>query len=335
MLMTILYGWNTYLLKTISLEQLGIPAQQAGTSFEYRQKYFHLFFIPFFPLGRFWAVRQGGKLYHPNPELEQVLNGLRPGVKHGIWAWSGPLLGIACWLIISLSNNMEEKAHRNRMEKHNAMLVAFFGDKSKTAPLNGKLKTINTLLDSALSMNEYEDKKIDTSEKRLINLYLSTVLTRKDSLTGYTKTNTLVITDFYGKIDNREVLAKEFQTSLETASWKGYYSDTASVFPSLRKLQNYKYILLLKEYNRLAPEVVEKSYTSGYSLMNGALIEIETGAVKKTFKLMAGNSETVTQFSFAGGESSTERLKRTLDNDLDANVLKQAYQYVFGNDSLN
>jgi hypothetical protein len=144
-----------------------------------------------------------------------------------------------------------------------------------------------------------------------------------------------VITDFYGKIDNREVLAKEFQTSLETASWKGYYSDTASVFPSLRKLQNYKYILLLKEYNRLAPEVVEKSYTSGYSLMNGALIEIETGAVKKTFKLMAGNSETVTQFSFAGGESSTERLKRTLDNDLDANVLKQAYQYVFGNDSLN
>jgi hypothetical protein len=333
--MTILFGWNTYLLKKISLEQLGIPAQQAGASFEYRQKYFHLFFIPLFPLGRFWTVRQGGKLYHPNPELERVLDGLRPGGKHGIWAWTGPLLGIACWLIISLMNNIEEKTGRNRREQHNAMLVAFFGDKSKTAPLNGKLKTINTLLDNALSMNEYEDETIDTSEKRLINLYLKIMLTRRDSLAGYNKNNTLVISDFYGKIDNREVLAKEFQTSLETGSWKGYYSDTGSVFPSLRRLQNYKYILLLKEYNRLAPGIVEKSYASGYSLMNGSLIDIETGAVKKTFKVMAGNSESVTHFSFAGTGSSSEGMKSALENDLNTNVLKQAYKYVFRDNSLN
>src|SRR5262245_46796849 len=125
--MTILFGWNTYRLKAVSPLELGLQTkEQTDIILEYRQRYFHLFFIPIFPIGRFWAVRKDGKLYHTPPELEQALYHIRTNWKHGLWAWTGPLLGIAIWIFVSISNNLEEKAYQNRMEKNKTMLAAFF-----------------------------------------------------------------------------------------------------------------------------------------------------------------------------------------------------------------
>ena len=101
----IIFGWNSYRLKTISLLELGLAANDLpDAQIEYRQKYFHFFFIPFFPIGRFWAVRQGGKLYHIKPELEDALRNVETNWKEGIWAWSGPLIGIVAWLIFIVTN---------------------------------------------------------------------------------------------------------------------------------------------------------------------------------------------------------------------------------------
>ena len=334
----ILFGWNNYLLKSVSLDQLGsTAAQSSDLRFEYRQKYFHLFFIPCFPLGRFWAVRQGGKLYQPTPEAEQALRSLNIGGKQGLWAWTGPLLGIACWIIFGISSGIEDAARQRRNEEHSAMLTAFFGKHENTAPLAGKLETVNELLDSALQEEAYREK-IDTTEEALMALYLTTRLTTADTLNGYNPSNTLVVSQLYGSSSERDVVSGNLQEALQSGAWKkGYYGDTSSVFADIRKLEAYKYLLVLKENNRVQPTVMTDGYASGYALVKGAIINIETGAVEKEFKLLAGNSEKVDHYQFGSRNESSvssSQWQRTLDADLSKNIRQQANKYVFGEERM-
>ena len=327
----IVYGWNSYVLKSVSLMDLGIISnEQTDSKIEYRQKYFHLFFIPCIPIGRMWAVKQAGKLYEVNPDILSRLEQVETRNKNWIWAWTGPLLGIAIWIIASISSNIEEKAYQTRMEQGKAVLSTFFKDKSKTSSLQQKLQSMNTMIDSSLSSVLYEEKEIDTSEDALVLLYLQIAATQMDSLTGYDKNNTLVVTAFHKRGGHSEVINSDCQSSLEAGEWKGYYSDTASVFAELHKLEKYKYILVLKEYSRLDPVTEGSGYMSGYSLVKGKLLSIETGKQIKDFSLMAANSDEVKYYSASKSSPSSAELRRNLESDLDKNVMKEANKYVFG-----
>ena len=333
----IVYGWNSYLLKTVSLVELGIISnEQVDTKIEYRQKYFHLFFIPFFPIGRIWAVRQAGKLYDVNPDIKDRLQQIDTSTKHKIWAWSGLLLILGALLIYNISNSIDQKAYKARMEQGKAVLSSYFKDKTKTAPLYQKVQTMNSMVDTSLNSIIYDEKKIDTSMDALIALYLEAASTQTDSLTGYDKHNTLVISNFHNNDTHAEVISKDCQSSLEAGEWKGYYSDTASVFGELRKLEKYKYILVLKEYNRVNPETEGSGYTSGYSFVRGKILSIETGKRIKDFNLMAGNSDEIKYYTTSKSSSSgsSAELRRNLENDLDKNVKKEANKYVFHTEDL-
>jgi hypothetical protein len=328
----IVYGWNSYLLKSVSLVELGIITNDTpDTNIEYRQKYFHLFFIPFFPIGRIWVVRQGGKMYDVAPEIKDRLNHVETATKHKIWAWSGLLLALGALLIYNISNSIEEKAYKARMEKDKAVLVAYFKDKARTAPIAQKLTTMNTMVDSSMSSIQYEDKKIDTSIDVLVALYLQAAATRTDSLIGYDEDNTITISQFHSNSDRQEIMNKEYQTSLEAGDWRGYYADTASVFEQIRKLEKYKYILLLKEYNRVDPHVENDIFTSGYSFVKAKILSIETGKLVKEFTVIGGNSDKVNYFTQSNSSQarSDADLARTLEGDLDKNVIKEVNEYVF------
>ena len=332
----ILYGWNSYVLKSVSLVDLGIVTnEQTDTKIQYRQKYFHLFFIPCIPIGRMWAVRQAGQLYEVNPDILSRLDQVDKRNKNWIWAWTGPLLGIAIWIIASISSNIEEKAYQTRMEQGKVVLSSFFKDKSKTAPLQQKLQSMNTMIDSSLSSVLYQENEIDTSEDALVLLYLQIAATQMDSLTGYDKNNTLVITEFHRRGGHTEVISSDCQSSLEAGEWKGYYSDTASVFAELHNLETYKYILVLKEYSRLTPVTDGSGYNSGYSLVKGKLLSIETGKQIKEFNIMAANSDEIKYYSSSksSGSTSSADLRRNLESDLDKNVMKEANKYVFGQEA--
>jgi hypothetical protein len=328
----ILYGWNSYLLKSVSPAELGI-INQPNLKIEYRQRYFHLFFIPFIPIGRMWAVRQNGQLYEASPELVNALQHSKPGGMNWIWAWSGPLLGILVWIFVSLSNNLEEKASRKRQEKNQLALTAFFQDKNKTAPLALKLKSMNAIIDSSLSMVKYEEKKIDTAMEALLPLYLEAEMTHSDTLKGYDHNNTYVISQFPNDYSNsrQEIIGKEYQTALEVGTWNGY-GDTSHVLAEIRKLDQYKYILLLKEYNRVEPKLAKDVFHSGYSFVQAKLISIETGKELKNFKIMAGNSDKISYMSSSGSSSygEQESIRSRLKGDLESNVVKEANRYVFG-----
>jgi hypothetical protein len=55
----IIFGWNHFLIRQWLPHELGLthPDEQADYHVEVRQKYFHVFWIPFFPIGKMWGIR--------------------------------------------------------------------------------------------------------------------------------------------------------------------------------------------------------------------------------------------------------------------------------------
>jgi hypothetical protein len=331
----ILYGWNNYLLKSVQLQELGIMnAPDPGTRIEYRQKYFHLFFIPVFPLGKFWAVRQGGKLYEPAAQLHQALESVKVNTKNWIWSWTGILLVLGGYFIYNMNAKMEHYNYKKRTEANATVLNAYFKEEKNTAPLASKMHTLNYLVDSCINDEDYEKKKIDTAMNGLLKLYLNILATQKDSLTGYNKENTAVFTCINHQKDRSYLPDENIRKALNEGVWNGY-SDTSGVFHSLQQLRDYKYLLVLKEYNRVSPTAQGKTFTPGISLANGIIINIDNKKIEHTFKVMATNSDSVSHYSYSSrGESSSPEWYSVLQGDLNGNAMRKGAQYVFHDESL-
>ncbi|WP_130736504.1 hypothetical protein [Flavobacterium sp. J27] len=62
--MSLVFGWYSFKIKSYTAKDLQLNMEEWKESdFEVRQKVFHLFWIPFFSLGKIYAVRKQGKLY--------------------------------------------------------------------------------------------------------------------------------------------------------------------------------------------------------------------------------------------------------------------------------
>jgi hypothetical protein len=108
--MTLVFGWRSFLLRSFSLAELGLPESASGPcSVEVRQKYFHLFWIPFFGLGKKWALRRGKDLYELPIEIEAHLSQSR--VKTPWYTYSGPLLLLLAGVVFWGSDKYEQ--HRS------------------------------------------------------------------------------------------------------------------------------------------------------------------------------------------------------------------------------
>lgn len=105
--MRIVFGWNSFTLKSRTPAEAGLPnTDEKISAFELRQKYFHIFYIPLFPIGQQWAARKDGKLYNVASLLETHLN-LQPVSKRTPWyTFTGPILIIAGLLIYGISEKV-------------------------------------------------------------------------------------------------------------------------------------------------------------------------------------------------------------------------------------
>ena len=111
----IVWGHNNFLLKTVQPSDLGIfDKSYNGITFELRQKYGHLFWIPFIPIGKIWVMRKGDKHMYQCPNniertLEQQFN-----ARTSVWAWSGPLLLIGGFILFGISSTIEQAQREKR-----------------------------------------------------------------------------------------------------------------------------------------------------------------------------------------------------------------------------
>lgn len=74
----LIFGIRSFLLHRFQLAELNInPEDLPGCTIEWRQRYLHLFWIPFIGVGRFWSLRMpDGELYDPSDDLATHLDQL-------------------------------------------------------------------------------------------------------------------------------------------------------------------------------------------------------------------------------------------------------------------
>ncbi|WP_298956537.1 hypothetical protein [uncultured Nonlabens sp.] len=75
----ILFGYRNIKLKSYSYtaKELGLPSDNnSKIVIEYRQNYFHLFFIPFFPLNKFLAIEDSEEVGELSKNLENKIKSL-------------------------------------------------------------------------------------------------------------------------------------------------------------------------------------------------------------------------------------------------------------------
>lgn len=92
--MRIVFGWNHFKIKSFDPVDLGLSQQaDPNLKIEVRQHYFHLFWIPFFSLGKKWAIRKNNELYEMPVVLKSTIKN-RDDIKVRTpwYTYAGPLL---------------------------------------------------------------------------------------------------------------------------------------------------------------------------------------------------------------------------------------------------
>jgi hypothetical protein len=127
--MSIVFGWNHFKIKSYDPFELGLTTN-TNTDFtvEVRQSYFHLFWIPFFGIGKKWAIRKGKDLYELPGAYRDHIRQTAPKVRTPWYTYAGPLLIATIGLGFVISEKMEQQRSREyskkRFEENVAELTA-------------------------------------------------------------------------------------------------------------------------------------------------------------------------------------------------------------------
>jgi hypothetical protein len=93
----VVFGWNSFKLQSYRPSEIGLLAElDAKMSFQFRQKYFHIFWIPCFPMGQAWVMRKTNDSQHyAVPEDVQKLLWVRaPDVGTPWYTFAVPIIAV-------------------------------------------------------------------------------------------------------------------------------------------------------------------------------------------------------------------------------------------------
>lgn len=120
----IVYGHNHFLIRKVKPEEIGIHSPEfKGLSFELRQQYYHLYFIPTIPKGCEWLLRQNNELYHVSKEIETKLEARFPSSVN--WkAFALPILLLIGFALFFITDKFQRNEYRkNDMAKNQENIV--------------------------------------------------------------------------------------------------------------------------------------------------------------------------------------------------------------------
>ncbi len=87
-------------LREYNATELGLRDVDDGATVELRQNYFHIWFLPFFPLRKFWILREKGQWYPLSAEEVQTVE-QRAEIPSTPWQmWAGIVITPIVVLII-------------------------------------------------------------------------------------------------------------------------------------------------------------------------------------------------------------------------------------------
>jgi hypothetical protein len=96
--MKIVFGWNHFRVKSYNPNDLGIINHSSDFTIEARQRYFHLFWIPFFSIGKKWMIKKDGEFYELPMEYEELINANGIKFKTSWFAFTGIITLLLTWV---------------------------------------------------------------------------------------------------------------------------------------------------------------------------------------------------------------------------------------------
>lgn len=326
----IVYGWNNYCLKTITSKEISTnESDTLNAKIQYRIKYFHLFWIPVFPLGTYWTLNMNGKQMELTPEMKAALNTVDKSNFMWIFSWSGILLPLLIFGGMQLQSKMERRRYSSHMEDSRIYLESYFKDQSKHQSLNERVDALTNLCDSILEYHiesggdvsvdvDRASIPMDTAETAMIMRYFETIATQPESIEGLNESNTVILTRGHDFTEGFYTLPQGvIIRSIKAGEWQGS-DDTATVLGQIRRLESIQYIALVKEENWVAPIILKNSFNSGYWFGSVVVYDFVNKKEFSRFKIMALNSDKVSYY----GEKEGQITLGSLEADLKRNVQK-------------
>lgn len=135
--MAIVFGVRHFKIKSYSLKELNLSEEEVyNITIERRQKYFHLYWIPFFATEKIWALRKDGELYDLPPIYEAILASKDIKHKTPIYAFALPLLAVIGLIIYLLGVEIDNYTSKKRAQKRFKVELVNLNEKIATPMLN-------------------------------------------------------------------------------------------------------------------------------------------------------------------------------------------------------
>lgn len=278
--MRIVFGVKHFRLKTYTLEELNITDKvlPPGLSIVRLQKYFHLYWIPFFPVGQEWGMMKDNLYFDVPYEIETILDSRE--IKHKIpfYSFALPILVVAgflfFWLQAKVENYRYSLSRKEEVIENHAKLLELLSppklrdyydiNATGLGKLSSMSKVVGVTSDSViLQMQTYDSQK---------RMYYST-LVLEDCFTkepDSTELATVAISDLkkcIPTIDNYKYFSGyEMKVGEEnnTCILRGIVRSTGPVFRNAGKsiLSKGKIELMISNIGEMVT-ITELNYTYG------------------------------------------------------------------------
>lgn len=113
----IVYGHNNFIIKSYTPKEIGITGdmEASGIKLQVRQRYGHLFWIPFFPIGKLWVIKKDGdeSLYVMPEEIKRTIISRYGNPGTPWYSFTLILIGVAIGLIAMLSESIDKQRYED------------------------------------------------------------------------------------------------------------------------------------------------------------------------------------------------------------------------------
>jgi hypothetical protein len=79
-------------IREYTARELGFTDAGENALVECRQRYFHIWFLPFFPLGKFWVLKKGNEWYPLSKEQEKEMERRAEIPATPLYMWAGAVV---------------------------------------------------------------------------------------------------------------------------------------------------------------------------------------------------------------------------------------------------
>jgi len=119
--MRLKFGTYSVKIKSYTSKELGIENEHPDLEFTIRQKVFHFWFIPLFPVDKFWVAKHSGtkeELQETTPKMRNAIDLKILRQRSPFWSYSGvlvlalPVVVLAGYLLLDIAGDAMDSANR-------------------------------------------------------------------------------------------------------------------------------------------------------------------------------------------------------------------------------